>query len=136
MGQCSACTIDGDCSDGCGVVCSDDCGDCTFWCEPTKMGASDVTTHPFIRIAKRTADGRMRISVASEADPNFAHPDFPENTKFRLCFHDLPRKSLARLLNSMSIRGVRAAERSEERLSGSGTGTIAELAAKHLLLLE
>ena len=60
-----------------------------------------------------------------------------DDKRFELCFKDLPLASLARLLGSMSKRRVFAsADKAEQRLSGGGTGTVSELAAKFSLLLE
>jgi hypothetical protein len=60
-----------------------------------------------------------------------------ETTAFKLCFNDIPRSSLARLIGNMHPRAVRARDgKGEERLSGQSTGTVAELAAQYDLLVE
>ena len=60
-----------------------------------------------------------------------------DDKRFELSFKALPLSSSARLLGSMSKRRVRvSADKADQRLSGGGTGTVSELAAKFGLLLE
>ena len=134
MATCTACSVTVECNDGCGVMCVDDCGICTFWCEPTTLPADSAFGGTLVQLV-RAADGTTVVRVHEDLDQPIApHED---DKRFELCFKDLPVASLARLLSSMSKRRVRASpDRSGERLSGGGTGTVSELAAKFSLLLE
>jgi len=134
MATCSACSVTVECNDGCGVMCVDDCGTCTFWCEPTTLPADSAYKGTLVQLV-RAAGGTTVVRVHEDLDKPIAPHD--DDKRFELCFKDLPLASLARLLGSMSKRRVFAsADKAEQRLSGGGTGTVSELAAKFSLLLE
>jgi hypothetical protein len=55
----------------------------------------------------------------------------------RFCLKDLSRRGLAQLLNLVHPGTVRAAEvDAEETVSGSATGTLADLVAQYSLIVE
>jgi len=134
MATCSACSVTVECNDGCGVMCVDDCGICMFWCEPTTLPADSAYRGTLVQLV-RAAGGTTVVRVREDLDrPIAPHND---DKRFELCFKALPLSSSARLLGSMSKRRVRvSADKADQRLSGGGTGTVSELAAKFGLLLE
>ena len=144
MATCSGvCGIHIDCGDrGCGILCTSDCTDCTQWCEPTHLPAVSMggirSPGVLVRVIEQAEDARVRIWVGEAAErPNADAPKHPENTEFRLSFHDLSRAGLARLLSSMHTRPVRSPEGDDaEKLSGTASGTVADLAAKYSLIVE
>jgi hypothetical protein len=59
-------------------------------------------------------------------------PKYSADTQFRVCFKDLPRRSLAYLLGSMYDGTLRSSsEKGAERVSGRCVGTLNEIAAKY-----
>jgi hypothetical protein len=103
MATCSACSVTVECNDGCGVVCVDDCGICTFWCEPTTLPADSAYKGTLVQLV-RAAGGTTVVRVHEDLDKPIAPHD--DDKRFELCFKDLPIASLARLLGSMSKRRV------------------------------
>ncbi len=85
-----------------------------------------------------STDGGAKVVVGEAANRLGANRrTYPEDTQFRLCFNDIPRASLARLIGNMHPRAVRARDgKAEERLSGQATGTVAELAARYELVVD
>jgi hypothetical protein len=134
--NCSGCGIDISCPNGCGVFCTSDCGDCTSWCEPAKVEAvGGETPGVFVRVTK-SGDVKIRVLHAGDK-PAADAKKYPESMAFQLSFHDLPRASVARLISTMHSRPVRAPKDLEsERLSGSATGTVAEIAARFALVVD
>ena len=131
--NCSGCGINISCPNGCGVFCTSDCGDCTSWCEPAKVeGLAGETPGVFVRVTKK---GGVQIRVVHAGDKPAAET-YSDSMSFQLSFHDLPRASVARLISTMHSRPVRAPKELEsERLSGSATGTVAEIAKKFSLIV-
>jgi hypothetical protein len=132
MASCGGiCGIEISCPGGCIVFCTSDCSDCTQACEPTTLPAFREMT----RIT-RTADGTQFKTRVGMSDENEASDlkKYPDGTRFRVCFHDVSRTTLASVMSHMHHRKVRAAkEDHKEKISGNETGTIAELAAKFTL---
>jgi len=127
MAQCSACDYTLECVAGCGIFCQHGCSDCTLWCEP----------HTTLTRVFREEGKKARVVVREMGDPIADAPRYSENEEFQFCFNGLSRDTLAQLLGSMLIRKVRApADRAAEKISGSGRGTAAELAAKYDLIVE
>jgi len=142
MANCGGiCGINITCSDGCGVVCTVECDDCTQWCEPTTLAGPSGAPNEDVTIVRVNRDaGDVRIGVGKPAE--LPLPDRPryssDQEELRVAFNDLPRSSVARLLGHHLGRTVRvAAETTEdERISDSDEGTVAGLAAKYSLVLE
>jgi hypothetical protein len=142
MSHCGGiCGIEIDCPGACGVFCTADCRDCTQWCEPTTLPDFDearagASPGVLLRIT-READG-AKVVVGEAANRLSANRrTYPEDTQFKLCFNDIPRASLARLIGNMHPRAVRARDgKAEEKLSGQASGTVAELAAKYDLVVD
>jgi len=136
MADCGGiCDIEISCSDGCGVVCTGECDDCTQWCEPTNVRSARIEG-VMIRVNRKS--GALRVVVGPQPElPDSAMPRYSEQEELRVRFHDLPRSSVARLLGTHLRRTVRVATGEEdERMSGFDEGTVAELAAKYSLVLD
>jgi hypothetical protein len=125
MSSCGGiCGIEIDCPNGCGVFCTSDCTDCTQWYEPTTLPAFDEASAGespglMIRITRGPGGGaQVRVGeAANRLDAN--RRTYAETITFKLCFNDIPRSSLARLIGNMHPRAVRARDgKDEERLSG------------------
>jgi hypothetical protein len=142
MANCGGiCGIEISCSNGCGVLCTVECDDCTQWCEPATVENpsgplnDDVT---IVRVNRNTGGVRVEVGKPTELPV----PDLPryssDQEELRVAFNDLPRSSVARLLGHHLGRAVRVvAETTEdERISDSDEGTVAELVAKYSLVLE
>jgi hypothetical protein len=87
--NCSGCGISIGCPDGCGVLCTSDCEDCTSWCEPTKVrvAGNGGTPGVFVRVIK---GAKVQVRVAGEADqPDPDAPKYPASKGFQLSFNDL-----------------------------------------------
>ncbi len=137
MSSCEGCGIHIECPDGCGVFCTSDCTDCTQWCEPTTVEADQGTLAEGVmtRVNRETGDVRIRVGNAVDGTaPEL--PTYSEDEELRASFDDIPLASVALLLGELLGRTVRAAEREDERVSGSERGSIAEIAAKYSLVIE
>jgi histone H3/H4 len=89
-----------------------------------------------LRVSKKTGDVQIRVANFDEL-PKAGAKKYSDQDKVRVCLHELPRASVARLMGYHLRRTVRAAAAKEdERISGSYTGTVAELAARFSLVLE
>jgi hypothetical protein len=91
-----------------------------------------------IRGTRQAGNAGVRVRFGEDADkPDADTPRYSGSVEFRLCFNNVSRASLARLLSSMHTRPVRApGGGGAEKLSGSASGTVADLAAKYALLVE
>jgi hypothetical protein len=140
MAHCGGiCGIELDCPDGCGVFCpSDDCVDCTQWCEPTTVENTSGFLKEGVMIRVDRSTENLQISVETpDKISDSGLPKYPDTQELSISFHDLPRSSIARLLSHGLGRSVRAVtERQDERISGTDKGTLVELAAKYYLVVE
>jgi hypothetical protein len=140
MAHCGGfCGIEIDCPNGCGALCTTDCTDCTQWCEPTTLPQADTgSPGVMVRVSRQGGEPNVRVIVGENAmKPPVGASRYSANTEFKLSFNDLPRSSLARLLSSMHARPVQApAGLAAERLSGSATGTIQQIAERFSLVVE
>ena len=139
MASCGGfCGINISCSGGCGVICTTDCTDCTQWCEPTHVGslAESPTQGTLLRVNRSSGDLHIKVvepidSLATDS------PTFSDQDEFKICIHDLPLASVARILSQHFGRTVNPpAEENDERISASHTGTMAELVSKFSLTLD
>ena len=128
------CGIEITCPHGCIVFCTTDCTDCTQGCEPTTLGVPLQIT----RIIRTDKDIRFETSDTTAEDaPAHAGPAYDDTTDLRFSFQDASRASIAQVLATMSHRKVQVAKgREHERISASGTATLAELAVAHAFQLE
>lgn len=145
MAHCTGiCGIDLDCGPlPCGIFCTSDCKDCTQWCGdlPTLPGqnrSETVSPGVLVRVTRPVEGPKVRVRAGDAATQPYADvPQYPDGTEFRLTFNNLSRAALAHLLSSMHTRTIRPIEaNAAERISGSATGTVAEIAAKFALVLE
>ncbi|MEU1208025.1 hypothetical protein [Nocardia sp. NPDC005825] len=135
MATCSGiCGIEITCPDGCGVLCTSDCEDCTQWCEPTTVETAGVALPVGVLTRVGKPGGNVHVHVGAV---DYDEPRHPADTQFKIQFHDISNEGLARLLSTMSPHSVKAPTSiAAERQSGSGSGTIAELAAQFSLVVE
>jgi hypothetical protein len=85
-----------------------------------------------MRTQKQGDGGETRVSIAEGFDQPVGAPKYSEDEEFRVCFNQLSRETLARLLNGMIDRQVRA----PEKISDCTTTSLRELAEKYSLIME
>lgn len=132
------CGVEITCPDGCGVLCTDDC-ECTQWCEPAQVEVPDEASGVALPVGVLTyvskRDGTVRVHVGTADGAESRH--YPPDTRFELRFDGISPDGLARLLSSMSPNRIQApSSNAAERISGSASGTIAELAEQFSLVVE
>jgi hypothetical protein len=130
MANCEQCGYTLECHAGCGIFCRNDCTDCILWCEP----------HDHVMVMRREEQGdgaRTRVSTTEGLDRPAGAPRYSEDEEFRVCFNQLSRGMLARLLNGMIDRQVRAPEdRAAEKISDCTTTSLRGLAEKYSLIID
>jgi hypothetical protein len=90
-----------------------------------------------MRTQKQGERVATRVSIAEGLDQPAGAPKYSEDEEFRVCFNQLSRETLARLLNGMIGRQVRAPEdRAAEKISDCTTTSLRELAERHSLIME
>jgi hypothetical protein len=136
MADCSVCGWTVHCAGGCGLICHSNCEHCSYFCSETHLSQQEGTGGVLIWANRKTGDLHIGVGTPVEL-PELEMPSYSDQEEIRLCFHDLPRASLAHLLGNHLGHTVRAAAgEADERISGSDEGTVAELAAKYSLILE
>ena len=129
MANCEQCGYTLECHAGCGIFCRNDCTDCILWCEPHVV---------MVMRAQKQGDGaRTRVSIAEGLDQPAGIPRYSEDEEIRVCFNQLSRETLARLLNGIIERQVRAPEdRAAEKITDCITTSLRGLAEKYSLIID